>query len=442
LADSFELYANAYERSILLRDFYGKEVALFSKIDSGDAPAKERAKAGLVGIVQDMDVERRKRTVNAVKENLETIFNNPDKGAVTHAIVHRALWEYLAALPEGEEGEKARREMFECCQEILAEMVHTKDGSRAVREFLAYGTAKDRKHIIKVLKPHVERMATDDEAQLVLFTALDVIDDTKMSAKSLVSPITTTTSILVASPQGRRTLLYLLVPRSRRHFTPAQTAVLAETDKVRDGVEGKREGTSKKDAAVRATEVRQAASPDLIEWVRTDGASAVRETGGSLVVGDIMLFAEGDKTAASKALLEPVGASYPSSTGDEPENETSLHAIQLPHTSRTYKTLLQGGHFSHATKTVERAPHFSPGKFAEEFVNVVGQDKENALRIAKGDGAFVFAELLERIREEGDTEAKKTVNGWFKGGKWNEKGDGEGRGHVVLKEKVDALLAS
>lgn len=35
-----------------------------------------------------------------------------------------------------------RREMFESCQEVLAEMVHTKDGSRAVREFLAWGTAK------------------------------------------------------------------------------------------------------------------------------------------------------------------------------------------------------------------------------------------------------------------------------------------------------------
>lgn len=28
------------------------------------------------------------------------------------------------------------------CQELVAEMVHTKEGSRAVREFLAYGSAK------------------------------------------------------------------------------------------------------------------------------------------------------------------------------------------------------------------------------------------------------------------------------------------------------------
>jgi len=81
---------------------------------------------------------------------------------VTHAVVHRALWEYLTAIntsPEADQ-EKLRREIFDrynsfknsmfisshgfldSCQEVLAEMVHTKDGSRVVREFLAQGTAK------------------------------------------------------------------------------------------------------------------------------------------------------------------------------------------------------------------------------------------------------------------------------------------------------------
>ena len=43
-------------------------------------------------------------------------FNNPDKGSVTHSLVHRALWEYLAALndvAEEAERDKLRREIFE-----------------------------------------------------------------------------------------------------------------------------------------------------------------------------------------------------------------------------------------------------------------------------------------------------------------------------------------
>ncbi|KAL0959126.1 hypothetical protein HGRIS_014419 [Hohenbuehelia grisea] len=174
LADAFELYANAYERTILVRDFYGKEAALFSGGED-----REKAKRGLQGVLDGLDTEPRRRILTATKESLTTVFNNPDKGAVTHAIVHRALWEYLTAVneyPDEAEREKQRREMFECCQDVLTEMVHTKDGSRVVREFLAFGTAKERKVILKTLKPHIERMCLDDEAQLVLFTALDVIE--------------------------------------------------------------------------------------------------------------------------------------------------------------------------------------------------------------------------------------------------------------------------
>jgi len=42
--------------------------------------------------------------------------NNPDKGSVTHAVVHRALWEYLEALCELEDEVKREilwREIFE-----------------------------------------------------------------------------------------------------------------------------------------------------------------------------------------------------------------------------------------------------------------------------------------------------------------------------------------
>lgn len=54
-------------------------------------------------------------------------------------------------IPSESEQEKLRREMLDSCQEVLAEMVHTKDGSRVVREFLAWGTAKVRVSHMSVL---------------------------------------------------------------------------------------------------------------------------------------------------------------------------------------------------------------------------------------------------------------------------------------------------
>ncbi|TCD66891.1 pumilio domain member 6 [Steccherinum ochraceum] len=429
LADAFELYANAYERSLLLKDFYGKEASLFT-VTAGSTEAKEKSKLGLSGLFAGADKERRRRILSAVQENLTAIFNNSDKGAVSHAIVHRAFWEYLAAINELEdtaEQEKLRREMFELCQDVLAEMVHTKDGSRVVREFIAQGTAKDRKHIVKAIKPHVERMCTDDEAQLVLFTALDVIDDTKLTAKSLVTDITACASALYVSPQGRRALIYLMSPRTRRHFTPAQIAILAETDSMRAT-------TSKKDAAVRSEEIRKAASEPLLSWISQNADQLVRDPGGSLVVGEIMLYANGEKAAASKALLDVIAPSYPS------EDPANPHAISLPHVSRLYKLLLQGGHFSHFTKSIERSSSFSRTTFATQFTELVS--KESAVAMAKDETAFVVAALCETVIAAGDdaSNVRKELQGWLAGDVQKAlKKDPEQRGRKVLIEQIAAL---
>ena len=72
LADAFELYANAYERSLLMKDFYGKEATLVS-ITAGSEEEKERSKKGLKGLLEGVDKERRRRLMNALKENLVTM---------------------------------------------------------------------------------------------------------------------------------------------------------------------------------------------------------------------------------------------------------------------------------------------------------------------------------------------------------------------------------
>ena len=115
-----------------------------------------------------------------------------------------------------------------------------------------------------------------------------ILSDTKMASKSLISEMTAPATKLYTSSQGRRSLIYLLVPRTRRHFTPAQIASLAETDETRSR-------TSKKDPETREGEVRKFASDALISWVESNASTLVREPGGSLVVGEIMLYADGGR---------------------------------------------------------------------------------------------------------------------------------------------------
>jgi len=51
--------------------------------------------------------------------------------------------------------------------------------------------------------------------------------------------------------------------------------------------------TSKKDDSVRAAEIRKAASESLLEFVAKHGKEAAMDTGGSLLVIEIMLQADG-----------------------------------------------------------------------------------------------------------------------------------------------------
>ncbi|KAJ4469172.1 armadillo-type protein [Lentinula lateritia] len=431
LADAFELYANGAQRADLVKEFYGKEVALFSQ--KQDQDEKGKSSKGLIGVLETIgsDKEKKARVLAAVKENLISIFNNPDKGAVRHAIVHCATWEYLDVLgrrqdSEGEdaakEAEKLRRDLFENCAELLPEMVHTKDGSRVAREFLTRGNAKDRKTILKTLKPHIERMCLDDEAQMVLFTAIDVIDDTKLLQKSVASIITTSNTLntLVKSPQGRRAIIYLLIPRSRRYFTIAQIRALGDTDNARDGGGSTKqgngegatatgEGTSKKSPEVRQEEVRRGASEALLTWVKEQGAELAREAAESLIIADIMLHAEGDKSSPSQALLRGLTTPYPASStssASSPSSSSSIpvHPLDLPHTSRLYKNLLQGGHFNHSLRTVEISPRWDPTAFAVEFVKLVGGDDGAVIKdmCTKGErnGSFVVAQLCEALVRE------------------------------------------
>lgn len=71
VADAFELYASAAERERLVMDFYGKEVQLFeAKAIPGTTPAALDAKRGLAKVMEHADVERKKRILLALKDNL------------------------------------------------------------------------------------------------------------------------------------------------------------------------------------------------------------------------------------------------------------------------------------------------------------------------------------------------------------------------------------
>ena len=70
IADIYELHANATERSILLRDFYGREAALLPLPQKDDDATKD-VRGGLPVILQSANEGQRRRILTSLKENLD-----------------------------------------------------------------------------------------------------------------------------------------------------------------------------------------------------------------------------------------------------------------------------------------------------------------------------------------------------------------------------------
>ena len=176
---------------------------------------------------------------------------------------------------------------------------------------------------------------------------------------------------------------------------------------------------------MRATEILKAASGSLLEFVARQGKEAVLSMGGSLLVLEIMLQADGgaylfavllrmdvsykllcrattadylshphssvlDQSAATQTLLELIAT-------PSPVPATSLpHPIDSSHVARLYKTLPQGGHFDQSSKSIAKPSHlFSPSRSASSSLGAAGRDV--TLAMSQGNGAFVIAEPCNRV---------------------------------------------
>jgi pumilio family protein 6 len=95
---------------------------------------------------------------------------------------------------------------------------------------------------------------------------LACFSDTKLVSKSILGELNL--ADLYLSKLGRRIPLYLLTPRSKRHFIPSTVQLLAYHDAARAL-------TSKKDPAVRTSELRKAVSPGLIKVLEEEGGALV-----------------------------------------------------------------------------------------------------------------------------------------------------------------------
>lgn len=176
-------YANAKQRASLAEEFYGPHFALF----------KADGKRSLKDLLEQHP-EKKPYVLKHLKEALTPMM---EKGLVSHEIVHHALHEYLQLA-----GEKERTEMMDMILKLVVEMVHTRDGSEVGLLALKYATTKDRKVLLKSMKSYVLNICNNEHGFMVILAALDIVDDTVLLNKMILSEIGAHVAELAADPHG------------------------------------------------------------------------------------------------------------------------------------------------------------------------------------------------------------------------------------------------
>ena len=97
-------------------------------------------------------------------------------------LVRRFLAEYIAVSP----GSSVAEAVQLLAGPPLVRMVHTKHGAQVNCAVISYGSAKDRKKVIKAMAEHVDKLVDEQWGHIVLVCALTLVDDTTLLRKSLV----------------------------------------------------------------------------------------------------------------------------------------------------------------------------------------------------------------------------------------------------------------
>ena len=374
LDDIYRGAATTKQKAILLREWYGAEFAIFK------ADAHNTASADLKDILAK---NREKRT--PIMRSLHHLINQLiQKKTTGFTILHDAMLQYYLNVAPASEEANDFMELLKGDEEgdLLKNLAFTGSGARLVCLCLAYGNAKDRKHILKAYKGTFQALASDKYGHQVLLTAYDVIDDTVLVAKSIFAELFSK-EISVEEQHGillryatdlnaRTSILYPFTTKAKTVLSRGDLEMLKEIHHIRTT-------TSKKDPKVRTSELVQALSVPLLSFIAANAQILVRNSFGCFLISEVLLGAAGDSQEAQKAVA--------CLTTKDGEVQAALSNAAA---GRMLKTLVQGGHFNAETREIDHVDSLKP--FADLLFSKI---EGNLVRWATGANSFVIVGLLE-----------------------------------------------
>lgn len=401
LDDIYRGAATKQQKARLLREWYGPEFAL-ANAGSSD----EEVTAELSEIIANEPAKK----APIMKYLLDMVNSLIQKKMTGFTLLHDAMLQYYLNLKEGSD---EKTEFLEIVKEdeggdLLKNMAFTKSGARLLCLLLAYGSAKDRKTLLKTFKDTFQLMSGDQYGHIVILAAYDLIDDTKLSAKSILPEIlgksedkeAQNIAFCANDLNARTTILYLFEGTSKALFPAshsADLAILAEIHEIR-------KTTSKKDDETRRKELVAAASPQLLAAIEASPSELVASSFGCQLVTDVLLSAVGDKSKALEAIAATAAGDPNSEAPEDVLVPWQPHIAQTVAGGKMLKTLIAGGRFDRAAGKV--IPADPPLNFANILYPHMG---ENVVQWATGPGSFQVLALLEAESFDKKAELKKVL---------------------------------
>jgi pumilio family protein 6 len=101
--------------------------------------------------------------------------------------------------------------------------------------------------------------------------------------------------------------------------------------------------------------------------------------------------------------VQPLAQPYPNPAPVESDPDpATAHILDLSYADRCYKTLLSGGHYSTATKSVDVVDQKMREQLAEQAWKALISDdaggEQNVRHVAVGNAPFVLVELIEALQ--------------------------------------------
>ncbi|KAI5369345.1 Putative armadillo-like helical, CPL domain, pumilio domain-containing protein [Septoria linicola] len=416
--DIYRQVATPQQKAMMLREWYGAEYAIEGKQYTKKAPSAD-VTADLVKILEESP-EKRKPFLGYLRQLINNLIQKKMTG---FTMLHDAMLQYFLALPAGSEDHTEFLEILrndidseenDGGGDLYRNLAFTKSGSRLVCLAIAHGSAKARKQILKCFKNHIETMAFDQYARMVLVTGLDVTDDTKLTSQTILTELLGLKNedtkskhdrleAMITNLDARLPILYPLAGTAKWLCQSGEKETIDELHAIRST-------TSKKAPEQRREELLKTVSEPLLELVSNRASNLITSSFGTQAISEILLSCTASNRASAASAVAALAT-------DNPLEDS--HIAKDAAVGRMFKTLVTGGAFDPATKSVTLSePRLGFGSTLYPII------KDNIVNWATSDSSFVVVALLES--EDVDDATKKSVRKALEKGKKEIKKAAEG----------------